>query len=87
MLVEKWDRQRAYNFLTKKAPRETVVKYLEFIINNWSETGMVTNRTIFYSLIYFYTNNQGVFKECKRVGVHFSTVTKTVISHDKLILK
>jgi len=38
MLVEKWDRKRAYDFLSKKAPRETVVKYLEFIINNWSET-------------------------------------------------
>ena len=53
MLVEKWDRQRAYDFLTKKAPRETVVKDLEFIINNWSETGMVTNRTFLFTSFIF----------------------------------
>ena len=80
MLVEKWDRKRAYDFLSKKAPRETVVKYLEFIINNWSETGMVN---IFYLLIYFYTNNQGVCKECKRVRVHFCLPRK---AHAQLLL-
>ena len=38
MNVESWDRSRAYNFLTKNAPKSVVVEYLEFIISNWGET-------------------------------------------------
>ena len=38
MNVESWDRSRAYNFLTRSAPKDVVIRYLEFIISNWGET-------------------------------------------------